>query len=125
MIQICLLQGERPFHSAGANGCHSCPLSGLDVTQGRVLPQRGTGAYTIETDLVCWLVREVFLRRKSQTVVVLMSATMDLQEFMEYFSRNGPAISIGSSAYAVQVYFLDDISSIIGDTDEVEMLSSH
>ena len=54
-----------------------------------------------------------------------MSATMDLQEFMEYFSRNGPSISIGSSAYAVQVYFLDDISSIIGDTDEVEMLSSH
>jgi hypothetical protein len=73
----------------------------------------------------CWLVREVFLRRKSQTVVVLMSATMDLQELMACFSRNGPSISIGSSAYAVQVYFLDDISSIIGDTDEVEMLSSH
>ncbi len=79
----------------------------------------------VETDLVCWLVREVFLHKRSQTVVVLMSATMDLEELMNYFGTTGPSISIGSSAYAVQVYFLDDISSIIGDTDEVEMLSSH
>jgi HrpA-like RNA helicase len=78
----------------------------------------------VETDLVCWLVREFFLRSRSQTVVVLMSATMDLEELMEYFDRKGSSISIGNSAYLVNVVYLDDISGIIHDTDEVKKLSS-
>ena len=63
----------------------------------------------LDQDLLCFLAKQLI---KKGVKVLLMSATINLEHFREYFGESIPMIPIGQKPYPVAAYYSDQLESI-------------
>ena len=75
----------------------------------------------VNTDFLLIVLRRL-IDMNSRLRIILMSATMDLQQLQHYFSRRYPAriIDIPGRNYPVTSYFLEDIIELLGYVPPLE-----